>query len=222
MAQLDSAILYHGSTWLNLTLLYSLRALLGFTRLYCTITWLYLVLLDSTTLYHRSTSLYYILPWFYLALLDSTTFYHGSTGLYLTLPHPAMHLLDSTGLYHGSTWLYLALLGSTTLYHGSCINYRAVATGPVSPVSTGPLFPSPMACLASPNRANAQQTPMARTQRGDMLQHNTRWFANSAKDRVFQQFSVLPTGRSAKGVACEISESRNHAVLYGATGRKGR
>ena len=28
--------------------------------------------------------------------------------------------------------------------------YRAVATGPVSPVSTGPLFPSPMACLASP------------------------------------------------------------------------
>ena len=30
--------------------------------------------------------------------------------------------------------------------------------------------------------------------------------ANSAKDRVFQQFSVLPTKRSAKGVACEISK----------------
>ena len=47
--------------------------------------------------------------------------------------------------------------------------------------------------------------------------------ANSAKDRVFQQFSVLPTERSAKGVACEISErseSRNHAVLYCATGRR--
>ena len=71
-------------------------------------------------------------------------------------------------------------------------HYRAVATSPVSPVSTGPLFPSP-------NRANAQQTPMARTQHGDMLQHNTRRMAaNSAKDRVFQQFSVLPTERSAK------------------------
>ena len=47
--------------------------------------------------------------------------------------------------------------------------------------------------------------------------------ANSAKDRVFQQFSI--TERSAKGVACEISErseSRKHAVLYGTTGRKGR
>ena len=30
--------------------------------------------------------------------------------------------------------------------------------------------------------------------------------ANSAKDRVFQQFSVLSSEQSAKGVACEISE----------------
>ena len=60
-----------------------------------------------------------------------------------------------------------------------------VSTGPLSPspmacltylVSTGPLFPLPMACLASPNRANAQGTPMARTQRGDcMLKLNTSW-----------------------------------------------
>ena len=56
-----------------------------------------------------------------------------------------------------------------------------IAAGPVSPVSTAPLFQSPMACLASPNRGNARQTPMAR---GDML-----------------QLPVLPTEPSAKGVA---------------------
>ena len=79
---------------------------------------------------------------------------------------------------------------------------RAVVTSPVSPVSTGSLFPSPIACLVSPNRANARQMPMARTQCGDMLQHNTRWL----RDRVFQQFSVLSSEQSVKGVACEISE----------------
>ena len=64
------------------------------------------------------------------------------------------------------TWSDCSLL----MIHSSMTVYsRAVATGPVSPVSTGPLFPSPMACLASPNRANARQTHMARTQRGDML-----------------------------------------------------
>ena len=31
---------------------------------------------------------------------------------------------------------------------------RAVAAGPVSPVSTEPFFPSPVACLASPSSAN--------------------------------------------------------------------
>ena len=38
---------------------------------------------------------------------------------------------------------------------------RDVATGPVSPVSTGPLFPSPMACLPLPNKANVQRTRTA-------------------------------------------------------------
>ena len=37
--------------------------------------------------------------------------------------------------------------------------YRAVATGPVSPVSTRPLFPSPMACLVSPNRPMLGKRP---------------------------------------------------------------
>ena len=69
-----------------------------------------------------------------------------------------------------------------------CVLSRAVATGPVSQVSTGPLFPSPMACLASPNRANARQTPMARTQRGDMLQHNTRWLRTVRKTESSNNF----------------------------------
>ena len=68
------------------------------------------------------------------------------------------------------------------------ISYRAVATSPVSPVSTGPLFPLPMACLASPNRANARQTPMARTQCGDMLQHNTRWLRTVRKTESSNNF----------------------------------
>ena len=90
---------------------------------------------------------------------------------------------------------------------------RAVATGPVSPVSTGPLFPSPMANLASPDRANARQTPMACTKRGDMLQHNTRWLQTVRKT---ESSTVLPTERSVKGVACEISkrsESRNQCYM---------
>ena len=41
---------------------------------------------------------------------------------------------------------------------------RAVAAGPVSPVSTGPLFPSLVACLALPISAIAWRTP---TQRPD-------------------------------------------------------
>ena len=45
-----------------------------------------------------------------------------------------------------------------------------------------------MACLASPNRANARQTPMARTQRGDMLQHNTRWLRTVRKTESSNNF----------------------------------
>ena len=112
--------------------------------------------------------------------------------------------------------------GETESFPGKA--YRAVATGPVSPVSTGPLFPSPMACLASPNRANAQRTPMARTQRGDMLKNYKRWLRTVWKNffGVFQQLSILPSERlvsqalSAKGVACENSErseSRNQCYM---------
>ena len=45
-----------------------------------------------------------------------------------------------------------------------------------------------MASLASPNRANARQTPMARTQRGDMLQHNTRWLRTVRKTESSNNF----------------------------------
>ena len=87
---------------------------------------------------------------------------------------------------------------------------RAVAASPVSPVSTGPLFPSPVACLASPISAIARWWHVGTCEMA----------ANSAKVlfRVFQQLILLPSERlvsqasSAKGVACEISErseSRN-------------
>ena len=70
-----------------------------------------------------------------------------------------------------------------------------------------------MAGLGPTNRANAQETPMARRQRGDMLKHSPRWLQTVRKNlfRVFQQLSILPSEQlvsqasSAKGVACEIS-----------------
>ena len=45
------------------------------------------------------------------------------------------------------------------IYVCSLACYRAVAAGPVSPVSTGPLFPSLVACLALPISAIAWRTP---------------------------------------------------------------
>ena len=88
------------------------------------------------------------------------------------------------------SWIWGTLCSERTLHAWSILMayYRAIATGPVSPVSTGPLFPSPMACLASPNRVNARQTPMARTQRGDMLQHNTRWLRTVRKTESSNNF----------------------------------
>ena len=95
---------------------------------------------------------------------------------------------------------FLQYLSQTTITQG-------YSPRSVSAVSTGPLFPSPMVCLASPNRANA---PMARTQRGDMLQHNTRWLRTVRKAESSNNF---PFSQAIyEGVACEISErseSRN-------------
>ena len=73
MTLLQSTVLYHGSTWLYLTLLHYIIARPGCSLLYYTLPWLY-----------------YILPWILVTLLDSTTLYHGSTWLYYTIS-----LLDS-------------------------------------------------------------------------------------------------------------------------------
>ena len=79
---LTQATLYHGSTWLYLTLLHSIMALLAVPY--------------STTLYHGSTWLYLTLLHSIMALLAlpySTTLYHGSSWLYLALLHSIMALL---------------------------------------------------------------------------------------------------------------------------------
>ena len=60
--------------------------------------------------------------------------------------------------------------------------FRAIAAGPVSPVSTGPLFPSLVACLALPISAIAWQTP---TQRPEVHRYNVEtceMAANSATE----------------------------------------
>ena len=72
-------LVYHGSTWLYLTLHYSTNALLHSTWLHITLHWLYFTLLDCTLLYIDSTSLYFIVHYCTMALLHSTWL--------LTLPH---------------------------------------------------------------------------------------------------------------------------------------
>ena len=114
--------------------------------------------------------------------------------------------------------MYVTLLGPRGPLQVYC---RAIATNLVSPVSTGPLFPSLMACLVSPISAIAQWMPMARTQR-DLL--STRWLQTVWKNlfRVFQQLSILPSKRLVLqaspviGVACEVSkrsESQNQCYM---------
>ena len=110
LAPHDSSTLYHGSTWLYLTLPHPIMPLPASTIIYCTLPWLYLPLLYSTTFYHGFTSLY-------LTLLHAL--YYGSTCLYTwlyplpwlysPLLHPTITLLASTRLYYTLPWLYLSL-----------------------------------------------------------------------------------------------------------------
>ena len=74
-------------------------------------------------------------------------------------------------------------------------NCRAVAAGPVSPVSTGPLFPSLDACLAPPIIAIARRTPTQRPQ-AHRYQVETCMMAVSSATELFdelfsQQLAVL-------------------------------
>ena len=57
--------------------------------------------------------------------------------------------LQKTLSSQAKVWLRLSR------FHGPVYSFTIQpppGTGPVGPVSTGPLFPSPMACLALPNR----------------------------------------------------------------------
>ena len=118
LVPLNSTTLRHGSIWLDLTLLHSTMALIGYTWSYYTLyhgsTWLYFTLLHSTMSVLGSNSpyfallyptwLYYTLPWLYLAILE-----------YYTLPCLYLALLDSTTLYQGSAWLYYTLPRESTM-----------------------------------------------------------------------------------------------------------
>ena len=126
MCLLDFTSLYHGSTWLYLTLLHSTIALLCSTPAlhYYMLQRLYLALLDTTVLQSTKallgfTCLYYNLQWLYLTLLDSTTLDNGSTWVHLTLLHSIIAILGSTWSYYTQLcytlpftphWHYLTLL----------------------------------------------------------------------------------------------------------------
>ena len=132
--------IYHGFTWLHLTILdttvalhsilftlhystvallhstlhFSTMALLHATWHYITLPWLYFTVHYSTLLYHGSISLYF-------TLLHFTLVYHGSTQHYTTmdLHHSPFLYINSTWLYITLPWLYFILLDSTVLYHRS-------------------------------------------------------------------------------------------------------
>ena len=74
---------------------------------------------------------------------------------------------------------------------------RAVAAGPVSPVSTGPLFP--VACLALPISAFARRTPTHHPKAHKYLVETCKMAANSATElfhkSCFQQLSILTSKR---------------------------
>ena len=105
-------MLYHGSTSLYLTLMFSIIALFHFTSpyntlpilyftlyfiCYITIACLYLILFVSTAFYNAQL---------YFTLHDPTSLY---TWLYRILQKLYFPLRDSTLLYHGSTYLYWTL-----------------------------------------------------------------------------------------------------------------
>ena len=72
---------------------------------------------------------------------------------------------------------------------------RAVAAGPVSPVSTGPHFSSLVACLVLPISAVAWRTPTQRPEAHRYHVETCKMAANNAVPRVFQQLSVLTSQR---------------------------
>ena len=139
-----STTLYHGSTYLYLTLLITTIGIFVTTTIGIPLqpcyTWLYLRVLHSTLALYCST-----LVQSAMALLDSTMLYHGCTwgstwlhcilqwiywALYLDLLHSNLALHGSHWLYYILPWLYLAIttrfcLGSSwlslTLKHSTVV-----------------------------------------------------------------------------------------------------
>ena len=92
---------------------------------------------------------------------------------------------------------------------GSCLSidtlFRAIAAGLVSLVSTGPLFPPLVACLALPISAIARRTPTQCPKAHRYHVETCEMAANSAtklfRKSSFQQLSVLTIGQL--GFICE-------------------
>ena len=69
---------------------------------------------------------------------------------------------------------------------------RAVAVGPVSPVSTGPLFPSLVACLALPISAIAWRTPTQHPEAHRYHVETCEMAANSATELLRESSNNFP------------------------------
>ena len=94
---------------------------------------------------------------------------------------------------------------TNTIIYVVCIFNRAVAAGPVSPVSTGPLFPSLVACLALPISAIAWRTPTQHSEAHRYYVETCEMAANSATE-LFRESSnnflkLVLQASPAKGVA---------------------
>ena len=88
-------------------------------------------------------------------------------------------------------------------------NDRAIAASLVSPVSTGPLLSSPVACLASPISANPWWTPTQGPNHTGAMLKLVRWLRTVRKFlrvRSSKRMIIVSQASPAKGVACKISE----------------
>ena len=80
---------------------------------------------------------------------------------------------------------------------------RVVAAGPVSPVSTGPLFPSLVACLTLPISAIAWRTPTQRPEAHRYHVETCGMAANSATELFRESFDNFLFLRLVSQASCE-------------------
>ena len=101
---------------------------------------------------------------------------------------PFAHFLD----HFNQTNHFFLSPQSTSWFENGYVYYRAVAAGPISPVSTGPLFPLLVACLAMPISAIAWRTPTQHREAHRYHVETCEMAANSAREMFRKSSNNFP------------------------------